>query len=213
MSGLTVSHRLLQAVLGAAIGIAVNALVLPPVHLRDVRENLGGLARGARDALARMAEGLVHEDWSEETAADWRRLSDRLQQRLESLRSARLWSHESLRLNPGLPRRSRGKPLPLPAESEDQRWGAIVAQIGGVTTTMTDIADERARRLHRHHRRSRHPADPGSEHLASPRAGHLAAARTHERGGTVGVGPLPFGPGHQAILRDPDGGLSTVTTV
>ncbi|NIY70080.1 FUSC family protein [Streptomyces malaysiensis] len=142
VSGLTVSHRLLQAVLGAAIGIAVNALVLPPVHLRDVRENLGGLAHGAREALARMAEGLVHEDWSEETAADWRRLSDRLQQRLESLRSARLWSHESLRLNPGLPRRSRGKPLPLPAESEDQRWGAIVAQIGGVTTTMTDIADE-----------------------------------------------------------------------
>ncbi|MER7872805.1 hypothetical protein ABTY63_04465 [Streptomyces solisilvae] len=90
MSDLTVSHRLLQAVLGAAIGIAVNALVLPPVHLRDVRENLGGLARGAREALARMAEGLVHEDWSEETAADWRRLSDRLQQRLESLRSARL---------------------------------------------------------------------------------------------------------------------------
>ncbi|MFD0653796.1 VOC family protein [Streptomyces malaysiensis] len=78
---------------------------------------------------------------------------------------------------------------------------------------MTDIADERARRLHRHHRRSRHPADPGSEHLASPRAGHLAAARIHERGGTIGVGPLPFGPGHQAILRDPDGGLSTVTTV
>ncbi|GAA1708811.1 FUSC family protein [Streptomyces yatensis] len=142
VSSLTVSHRLLQAVLGAAIGIAVNALIFPPVHLRDIRENLSGLARGAEDALACMAERLSEEDWSEETAADWRRLSNRLQQRQESLRSARLWSHESLRLNPRLPWRGRRKLPPVPDESEDQRWGSIVAQIGGITNTMIDIADE-----------------------------------------------------------------------
>ncbi|SED01777.1 FUSC family protein [Streptomyces melanosporofaciens] len=141
VSSLTVSHRLLQALLGAAIGIAVNALILPPVHLRDVRENLGSVARGAEDALASMAEGLAEEGWSEDTAAGWQRLSDRLQQRQESLRSARLWSHESLRLNPRLPWKSRKK-LPIPSESEDQRWGSIVAQIGAVSGTMTDIADE-----------------------------------------------------------------------
>ncbi|MGW5443893.1 FUSC family protein [Streptomyces asiaticus] len=142
VSSLTVSHRLLQALLGAAIGIAVNALIVPPVHLRNVRENLSSLARGAEGALAGMAEGLAHDDWSEETAADWRRLSDRLQQRQASLRSARLWSHESLRLNPRLPWKSRKRLPPLPAESEDQRWGAIVAQIGGIANTMIDIVDE-----------------------------------------------------------------------
>ncbi|GDY47327.1 FUSC family protein [Streptomyces antimycoticus] len=142
VSGLTVSHRLLQALLGAAIGIAVNALVFPPVHLRNVRENLSRLARGTEETLTGIAEGLAQEDWSEDTAAGWRRLADQLQQRQESLRSARQWSHESLRLNPRLPWKSRRNLPPLPSENEDQRWGAIVAQVGTVVDTMIDIADE-----------------------------------------------------------------------
>ncbi|WAP54439.1 FUSC family protein [Streptomyces sp. S465] len=142
VSSLTVSHRLLQAVLGAAIGIAVNALVLPPVHLRNVPENLSGLARGTEETLASIAEGLTQEDWSGDTAAEWRRLTGRLRQRLDSLRSARLWSHESLRLNPSLPGKRRRKLPPLPDESEDQRWGSIVAQVDAVAATMIDIADE-----------------------------------------------------------------------
>ncbi|WP_262702460.1 MULTISPECIES: FUSC family protein [Streptomyces] len=143
LSSLTVSHRLLQALLGAAIGIAVNALVLPPVHLRNVRENLSGLAHGTQKTLASVAEALAEEDWSEDTPADWRRLADQLEQRQESLRSARLWSHESLRLNPGLPWKSHEKvPPALPPESEDQRWSAIVAEVGAVVSTMVDIADE-----------------------------------------------------------------------
>ncbi|BBJ39184.1 FUSC family protein [Streptomyces antimycoticus] len=142
VSGLTVSHRLLQALLGAAIGIAVNALVFPPVHLRNVRENLSRLARGTEETLTGIAEGLAQEDWSEDTAAGWRRLADQLQQRQESLRSARQWSHESLRLNPRLPWKSRRNLPPLPSENEDQRWGAIVAQVGAVVDTMIDIADE-----------------------------------------------------------------------
>lgn len=143
VSSLTVSHRLLQALLGAVIGIAVNALILPPVHLRNVRENLGSLAHATQETLASLAEALAEGNWSEDTPADWRRLADRLEQRQESLRSARLWSHESLRLNPRLPWNSREKPPPtLPPESEDQRWSSIVAQVGAVVGTMVDIADE-----------------------------------------------------------------------
>ncbi|WP_046084731.1 FUSC family protein [Streptomyces antioxidans] len=143
VSSLTVSHRLLQALLGAAIGIAVNALILPPVHLRNVRENLSSLARGTQETLASVAEGLAQGDWSADTPADWRRLADQLQQRQESLRSARLWSHESLRLNPRLPWTSREKlPPALPPESEDQRWGSIVSQVYAVVSTMVDVADE-----------------------------------------------------------------------
>ncbi|GAA2340839.1 FUSC family protein [Streptomyces violaceusniger] len=143
VSSLTVSHRLLQALLGAAIGIAVNALILPPVHLRNVRENLGSLAHATQETLASIAEALAEGNWSEDTPADWRRLADQLEQRQESLRSARLWSHESLRLNPGLPWNSREKPpRTLPPESEDQRWSSIVAQVGAVVGTMVDIADE-----------------------------------------------------------------------
>ncbi|WP_413805849.1 FUSC family protein [Streptomyces sp. OE57] len=143
VSSLTVSHRLLQALLGATIGIAVNALVLPPVHLRNVRENLSSLAHGTQETLASIAEALAQGDWSEDSPTNWRRLADQLKQRQESLRSARLWSHESLRLNPRLPWKSREKlPPSLPPESEDQRWSAIVAEVGAVVRTMVDIADE-----------------------------------------------------------------------
>jgi len=39
-------------------------------------------------------------------------------------------------------RRDPGHRTPLPPESEDQRWGAIVAHLSALTGTMTDIADE-----------------------------------------------------------------------
>ncbi|MBO3682538.1 FUSC family protein [Streptomyces sp. NEAU-YJ-81] len=141
MSGVTMSHRLLQALLGAAIGIAINALILPPVHLRDVREHLAGLAHGTGDTLASIADGLNSGEWDTEATARWRQQSARLRWQLESLRSARLWSHESMRWNPRR-RRDPGHRTPLPPESEDQRWGAIVAHLSALTGTMTDIADE-----------------------------------------------------------------------
>lgn len=122
----------MRTAIRAAIGIAVNALILPPVHLRNVRENLSGLACGAQDALARMAEALVHEDWSEETAADWRRLSDRLQQRQESLRSARLWSDGSPRLGE-MAERPRGqvtKPVRPGSRGGGGRAGTRLRQDG-----------------------------------------------------------------------------------
>lgn len=94
VSDVTVSHRLLQAVLGAAIGIAINALILPPVHLRDVREHLSGLARGTDDILASIADGLTGGEWDKRTTARWHQQSARLQRRLECLRSARQLMHD-----------------------------------------------------------------------------------------------------------------------
>ncbi|MEU5609679.1 aromatic acid exporter family protein [Streptomyces sparsogenes] len=188
VSDVTVTHRLLQAALGAAIGIAVNALILPPVHLRDVRENLRALAEEAAETLRAIGEGLVEERWDVGTAADWTRRSEDLRQRLDSLRAARRWSGESLRLNPGRRRRLRRWTTDVPSGEEDERWARIVAHLSALVRTLADIADENraieppdARALCDHGRLLGRLADACRAHatlLSGPAAPEAAAARS-----------------------------------
>ncbi len=102
VSAEAVGHRLGQAALGAVIGVAVNALVLPPVHLRDVRENLAALAREAGEVLSAVAGDLREGEWDAQTAVGGLNAAQRLQDRLDALRSARGWSRESMRLTSGM---------------------------------------------------------------------------------------------------------------
>jgi hypothetical protein len=131
-----------QAALGAVIGVAVNALVLPPVHLRDVRENLAALAREAGEALHAVAAGLRDGEWDAGTAADWSHRAARLEQRRQGLRSARGWSRESLRLTAGPLRALHRVPLDVPPESEDARWGRVADHVTALTRTLAVAADD-----------------------------------------------------------------------
>ncbi|MFE9621484.1 aromatic acid exporter family protein [Streptomyces sp. NPDC006527] len=149
-----VGHRVGQAALGAVIGVAVNALVLPPVHLRDVRENLAALAREAGEALHAVAAGLRDGEWDAGTAADWSHRAARLEQRRQGLRSARGWSRESLRLTAGPLRALHRVPLDVPPESEDARWGRVADHVTALTRTLAVAADD-----------DRSPAPPEAEAL------------------------------------------------
>ncbi|MFD5268202.1 aromatic acid exporter family protein [Streptomyces sp. NPDC058335] len=141
VSASAVGHRVWQAALGAVIGVAVNALVLPPVHLRDVRENLVSLAREAGELLDAVAGGLREGEWDAATAAEWSRASARLERRREGLRSARGWSRESLRLTSGPLRALHRVPLDVPPESEDVRWGRVTDHVAALTRTLAVAAD------------------------------------------------------------------------
>ncbi|MER5480090.1 FUSC family protein [Streptomyces sp. NPDC002734] len=134
-------HRVGQAVLGAVVGVAVNALVLPPVHLRDVRDNLAGLAREAGAALRQVARELPEAEWDDATASRWSHLPDRLERRLEGLRSARSWSDESLRLAANRLRRLRRIPMEAPRVEEDERWARVTGQVVALTRTLSVAAD------------------------------------------------------------------------
>ncbi|MHC3467271.1 FUSC family protein [Streptomyces sp. 7R007] len=136
-----ITHRVAQAALGAVIGVAVNALVLPPVHLRDVRENLAALAGEAGDVLRAVADGLARGDWDGDRAAEWSRAAARLERRREGLRSARSWSQESLRLTAGPLRALHRVPLDVPPESEDERWGRVTGHVTALTRTLAVAAD------------------------------------------------------------------------
>ncbi|MEU9170551.1 aromatic acid exporter family protein [Streptomyces sp. NPDC048420] len=135
----SVGHRVGQAALGAVIGLAVNAFVLPPIHLRDVRENLAALAREAGDVLHSVAGDLRDGEWDTQ---DWSHASARLEHRLEALRSARGWSRESLRLTAAPLRAVRRPPAPAPPERDDERWSRVTGHIRALTRTLAVAADD-----------------------------------------------------------------------
>ncbi|MEU9553913.1 FUSC family protein [Streptomyces fumanus] len=144
VSGSAVGHRLAQAALGAIIGVAVNALVLPPIHLRDVRENLVALVRDTGDVLRDIAGGLRREDWDAQTAADWSDGAAGLQRRLDALHSARAWSRESLRLTYA-PLRALHRVPPtssVPPEDEDLRWGRVTGHVTALARTLAVTVDD-----------------------------------------------------------------------
>ncbi|MGA5049866.1 FUSC family protein [Streptomyces cellulosae] len=138
-----VGHRLGQAALGAVIGVAVNAFVLPPVHLRDVRENLAALAREAGEVLSAVAGDLREGEWDAQTAVGRLNTAKRLQDRLDALRSARGWSRESLLLTSGWLRTLHRAPTEaLPSEDEDERLGRVTGHVTALTRSLAVAADE-----------------------------------------------------------------------
>ncbi|MFH9174709.1 aromatic acid exporter family protein [Streptomyces albogriseolus] len=155
VSAEAVGHRLGQAALGAVIGVTVNALVLPPVHLRDVREHLAALAREAGEVLSAVAGDLREGEWDAQTAVGRLNAAKRLQDRLDALRSARGWSRESMRLTSGMLRKLHRAPTEaLPSEDEDERLGRIAGHVTALTRSLAVAADE-----------ERSPAPPGPEVL------------------------------------------------
>ncbi|MET7370295.1 FUSC family protein [Streptomyces sp. NPDC005566] len=134
-----VGHRLLETLTGAVVGITVNALVLPPVHLRSVRERLRRLARESADLLDTMARGL-REDNASECAENWHTEASRLSLSLQGVADARHWATEGARWNPGGRLRRTGPPPPPFAE--DIRWGRICTRILAVARTLNGIGGD-----------------------------------------------------------------------
>ncbi|MGW0860733.1 FUSC family protein, partial [Streptomyces sp. NPDC002690] len=135
-SAFTVGHRLLETLIGAAVGITVNALVLPPVHLHNVRDRLGRFARGTSDLLGTMARGL-REEGGLDDAGRWDAEATRLALSLRGVADARARATEGARLNPGSRLRRAGPPPP--PVSEDMRWGQVSSRVLAVTRTLSGI--------------------------------------------------------------------------
>lgn len=193
-----VVHRLGQAALGAVIGVAVNALVLPPIHLRNVRENLAALAHETGDVLHAAGGHLRDDEWDAPTAARWSRTALGLQQRLDGLRSARRWSEESLRLTTGWLRALHRVPLDVPPAEEDERWGRITGHVMTLARTLAVAADT-----------DRTPSPPDRAALGTyARLLELIGEACHAEGrrieGSAGDGP---GQGTRATMEELHGEL------
>ncbi|MCF1510767.1 aromatic acid exporter family protein [Streptomyces glomeratus] len=95
----TSAARMAEALFGAAVGIAVNALIRPPVYLRDSRAALRDAADEAHHILRDVARALAGSRWDTEEAAARHERALRLQRLVDQARAALVWSRESLRIN------------------------------------------------------------------------------------------------------------------
>ncbi|MBB5937400.1 FUSC family protein [Streptomyces zagrosensis] len=137
-----VSHRLLETAIGAVIGIAVNVLILPPIHLDNVRDQLLRLPRESADLLRTVAEGLRGGDWGDADAAGWHDRARRMERIPDAVAEARQWSAESVRLNPRWRLRRQVSPPPPPAA--DMTWERVAGHLTAITRTLTVTAGEQA---------------------------------------------------------------------
>jgi hypothetical protein len=132
--------RIAEAVFGALVGIAVNALIRPPVYLRSTRVALEGAAREAQEILDAVADRLTADEWDARAAADLHERALRLFRLVEQARSAVGWSRESLRVNP----LHRGRVLSPPGQDYDDAVTVldyVSVHTTGVTRAVLEASD------------------------------------------------------------------------
>jgi uncharacterized membrane protein YccC len=88
---------LVQTVVGVGVGLAVSALILPPLHLDDAVGQMSLLRRTAARQLQQMGEAL-EEDWAEDDAR-WPELRDDLSDSVRNARNALQYADESRKGN------------------------------------------------------------------------------------------------------------------
>lgn len=137
----TSAARLAETLFGAVVGIAVNALVRPPLYLRDSRAVLKDATEEAHDILLAVAEELAEGRWDAEEAGARHERALRLHRLVEQARSSVEWGRESLR---GNLRRRTGQGPP-PGKGYDDALLVLdyaAVHTAGVTRTVLEAATE-----------------------------------------------------------------------
>lgn len=131
--------RVGEAVFGAVVGIAVNALVAPPLRLRAGGRAVAALSADLANLLTAAAAGL-RGGWAEDDARGWRRSACQLEVAARHAENEIGHGHESLRLNS---RRRRRTGLAHPSV-EDRRLSvlrALVRHTQQLTETLAASAE------------------------------------------------------------------------
>jgi uncharacterized membrane protein YccC len=129
--------RILETLIGAAIGIVVNALIVPPVVVSPARRDLSLLGGELAGSLDRLASALE----SPQTPADLQRLmvEARLMRPMRDAADASIATgEESLTLNP---RRSAHRTELVEMRTLLDRLSPIVTQVIGMTRAFFDHYD------------------------------------------------------------------------
>ncbi|MFG3199956.1 aromatic acid exporter family protein [Streptomyces sp. NPDC048208] len=143
-SVVTSAARLGEALFGAVVGLAVNALIRPPVYLRDARALLQDTADEAHDILQEVAEGLAEGRLDADEATGWHDRAVRLHPLVEQAKAAVGWNQESRRIN----LRRRPKTLADAGRGYDDAATVLeyaAVHTAGVTRTVLEtVSDEDA---------------------------------------------------------------------
>ncbi|WP_133914230.1 FUSC family protein [Streptomyces sp. NBC_00582] len=136
--------RITEALFGAVVGIAVNALIRPPLYLRDTRAVLRDATHEAHDILEAVADGLADGRWDTDEADTWHARALRLQRLVDQARAAVGHSRESLRINIRSRTGTSGTASPPGKEYDDAVLVLEYAAVhtAGVTRTVLEAAAE-----------------------------------------------------------------------
>jgi hypothetical protein len=131
---------IVETVAGGVIGVAVNAVVLAPLHLTKPRQQVSALARQVHDLLDEMANGL-RDGWDHEGAQGWYRqgieVADLAPLVIEDIHTGR----ESTRLNP----RDNLRPIDVDWEGYEHTVDTLrrmLWQVTGIARTLVDSREE-----------------------------------------------------------------------
>ena len=91
--------RVYETLIGAAVGVAVNVILAPPVYVQPAGDALVALGSAMAEVLSDAATGLRGE-WTEESARRWLNAAWNLDGPLTAARTALTTAEDSLRLNP-----------------------------------------------------------------------------------------------------------------
>ncbi|MDX6367636.1 MAG: hypothetical protein QOK30_2712 [Nocardioidaceae bacterium] len=116
-------RRLLETVVGVAVGAVVNLVVKPPHYLDSARASATACVEEATDILRDTAEGL-RAGWSVDDARGWGSRCDRLHTQVAACLGDLRWAGESVRL---YPRRRR-----LDTTSPVATYGPVIEAVGSI---------------------------------------------------------------------------------
>ncbi|WP_210743176.1 FUSC family protein [Nocardia cerradoensis] len=134
------AYWMAEILLGSAIGVAVNMIVLPPMHLRRTREAVDALAGELRELLASIAAGLTeHVDLP--TAAHWQHQARLLDATVRRADDALGQGRESLRWNPRWLVRRRRDWHPAVSESPFRTLSEVSEQVKRLTEAVATGAE------------------------------------------------------------------------
>ncbi|MFJ9738539.1 aromatic acid exporter family protein [Streptomyces sp. NPDC101166] len=137
--GNTAWARVLETLIGAVVGLAINLLLPPPVWVEEAGQSIEGLARGVRQLMLRVGEQAAGRTPAEEAAArlhEARRLDHDIVEVDAALRQA----EDSLRLNPRV-REGVLHRVVLRTGLDTLEICTVVLRV--LARTLTDLAKER----------------------------------------------------------------------
>jgi hypothetical protein len=131
---------IVETVVGGVVGVAVNAVVLAPMHITGPRRAVRDLTDRVRVLLDDMATGL-REGWDGDRAREWRDRSTSIGEAVPLVLEAIETGRESTRLNP----RHRFRPARVHWDGYARTVEAVQRcqwPVAGIARTLADAADD-----------------------------------------------------------------------
>lgn len=135
-------ERVLAALLGAGVAVAVNALLRPPAYLRNTRKAVRNVVDEAADALEAVADGLG-EPLEYDRARGWYDRARRLPRLIGDVRSSVAWTRESTWFNPERRKRAEAARLAPWYDETLHTLEEVSGHLTALTAILLDAADEK----------------------------------------------------------------------